>query len=261
MMKGAARPRSAKDGSDRHGRLIINADDWGINCETTERIRECAARGAISSVSAMMFMSDSERAADVARDMDIDAGLHLNFTTPFSSSCCAPLKLMECQRRISQFLRRRAAQVVFHPGLVRCFEYVVAAQLDEFARIYGEAPRRIDGHHHMHLCSNVVVARLIPPDIIVRRNFSFRRGEKSWGNRLYRRGVDHLMGRHHRLTDFFFSITPLEPHRLQRIFALARQSVVEVETHPANPQEYQFLTSDKLIRLLDDVSIAGAFTV
>lgn len=259
-MKSMEQPSSAMQGSCRQGRLIINADDWGINYETTERIRECAAQGTISSVSAMMFMSDSERAADVARDMGLDTGLHLNFTTPFTPRR-APLKLRECQQRISQYLRHRGAQVIFHPGLAGSFEYVVAAQRDEFARLYGEAPRRIDGHHHMHLCSNVLVGQLMPPNTIVRRNFSFNRGEKSWFNRVYRRSVDRILARRHRLTDFFFSIVPLEAHRLQRILALARQCAVEVETHPVNPQEYQFLTSVELIRLLDDVRIADSFTV
>ena len=52
--------------------------------------------------------------------------------------------------------------------------YVVKAQLEEFERLYGRAPNRIDGHHHAHLCANVVLAGLLPAGTIVRRNFSFR---------------------------------------------------------------------------------------
>src|SRR4029077_20103780 len=63
------------------GVLIINADDWGRSQETTDRIAECVAHGAVSSVSAMVFMEDSERSAVIARERGIDAGLHLNFTT------------------------------------------------------------------------------------------------------------------------------------------------------------------------------------
>ena len=64
--------------------LIINADDWGYDAHTTTRALTCVERGSISSVSAMVFMEDSERAAAVARDRGIDAGLHLNLDTPFS---------------------------------------------------------------------------------------------------------------------------------------------------------------------------------
>src|ERR1700758_5164513 len=46
------------------GILIINADDWGRDHETTQRILECTLRGTVSSASAMVFMEDSERAAE-----------------------------------------------------------------------------------------------------------------------------------------------------------------------------------------------------
>src|SRR5271167_1397805 len=60
------------------GLLIINADDWGRDHETTERTLRCILRGAVSSVSAMVFMGDSERAAAIAKENAIHAGLHLN---------------------------------------------------------------------------------------------------------------------------------------------------------------------------------------
>src|SRR5947199_391206 len=82
-------------------------------------------------------------------------------------------------------LRHRLAPVVFHPGLVRSFEYVVAAQRQEFSRLYRAEPERVDGHHHMHLCANVLLGGLLPRGTLVRRNFSFQRGERSFFNRLY----------------------------------------------------------------------------
>lgn len=244
----------------RSGRLIINADDWGRDQKTTARILSCVARGSISSVSAMVFMQDSERAAGIAREQEIDAGLHLNFTTAFSVANCSA-QLVQHQQRIARCLRRyRLAQALFHLTLMRSFEYVVSAQVEEFYRLYGRMPQRLDGHHHMHLCPNVLVGRLLPPVTVVRRNFSFEAGEKSFANRLYRRVVDRILARRHRLTDFFFSLAPLNPHmRLQRIFSLARQFAVEVETHPANPDEYQFLSSREICRLAGDVRIARGF--
>src|SRR5438270_6197533 len=140
---------------------------------------------------------------------------------------------------------------------MRSFDFVVAAQLDEFRRLYGADPERLDGHHHMHLCANVLFRGLLPPGTLVRRNFSFQAGEKSAWNRLYRRFVDGVLARRHRLVDFFFSLAPLEPRsRLQRIFSLSRQRVVEVETHPVQPEEYRFLTSGEIFRLAVDVRIA-----
>ena len=210
----------------------------------------------------MVFMEDSERAATVARERAIDAGLHLNLTTAFSAERC-PSSLAQRQQELAKHLRRhRLSQVMFYPALIRSFEYVVSAQLDEFSRLYGAAPARIDGHHHMHLCSNVLLGKLLPSGTIVRRNFSFQPGEKSLYNRLYRRVVDRKLARRHRLTDYFFSLAPLDPPgRLQRIFSLAQQSVVEVETHPVNADEYRFLMGDDILRWAEDRPIAHCFAV
>ena len=234
------------------GALIINADDWGRDEFNTNRILDCVRAGAVNSVSAMVFMEDSERAAYIAGDLKIDAGLHLNLTTTFSGS--ASSKLVEYHQKLIAYLRgHRLAQVVFHPGLACYFDYVVSAQVDEFRRLHNQEPTRIDGHHHMHLCSNVLMANLLPKGSIARRNFSFRRGEKSMLDRSWRKCVDAMLARRHRLTDFFYSLPPLIPERLQEIAALAGESVVEVETHPANSDEYAFLTSGGVARLAGSV--------
>jgi len=255
-------PRLTRDEVPQTGLLIINADDWGRDHETTDRTLECILRGAVSSVSAMVFMADSERAAAMAQEQRIDAGLHLNLTTPFSATDC-PKQLTEHQQRISRYLRRhRFAQVVFHPGLIRSFKYVASAQCEEFRRLYGAAPERLDGHHHMHLSANVLLGGLLPPGTIVRRNFSFLPGEKSWGNRFYRRAGDRILARRHRLTDFFFSLAPLQsPDRLHRIFLLARQFVVEVETHPVKPEEYRFLAGGEIFRWTEGCRIASCYVL
>lgn len=248
------------DRQQQGGSLIVNADDWGCDCENTDRTLECILAGAVSSVSAMVFMHDSRRAAAIACERGIDTGLHLNFTTPFSRG--VPSRLAEHHERIARYLRRhRFAQALFHPGLIRSFEYVVAAQCDEFTRLYGREPGRLDGHHHMHLCSNVVLGRLLPLGTVVRRNFSFLPEERSFSNRMYRLVVDRALARRHRLTDLFFSLMPLMPSdRLKRIFCLARSFVVEVETHPLNPVEYCFLTQSGIFSLDSSCHIASRYT-
>lgn len=242
------------------GVLIINADDWGRDAENTDRTLSCFQRNSISSASAMVFMEDSERGASLARESGVDTGLHLNFTTPFSARNC-PAKLAEEQRRLASYLRRhRLAQVFFHPGLTNAFEYVTKAQWEEYGRLYGTGPRRVDGHHHMHLCANVLAQGLLPQGILVRRNFSFQAGEKGLVNRLYRHQVDRRLARRHRLVDYLFSLAPLEPReRLDRVLSLARGSVVEVETHPVLPDEHAFLTGSEFSRWTGDVPVARRF--
>jgi predicted glycoside hydrolase/deacetylase ChbG (UPF0249 family) len=244
------------------GLLIINADDWGRNRKATDRTLDCALRRTISSVSAMVFMEDSERAAGLAGEAQIDAGLHINLTTIFSAPGC-PDGLSRHQERIAGYLKRhRLAQAMYHPGLSRSFHYVVAAQLDEFRRLYHKAPDRVDGHHHMHLCANVLLSGLLPAGTVARRNFSIQPGEKSYFNRTYRRITDRILACRHPMTDFFFSLTPLEPaSRLQRIFALARKFVVEVEAHPENIEEHKFLMEGKLFSPTGDLRIASSFAL
>lgn len=242
------------------GRLILNADDWGRDRDTTDKTFECTRRGTVSSVSAMVFMEDSERAAGVARAHGIDAGLHLNFTAPFSAANC-PARLAEYQGRVAAYLGRNPfTRGIFNPLLVRHFEYVVAAQREEFLRLYGAEPKRYDGHHHMHLSANVMLGRLLPAGTLVRQHFSYESGEKAMRNRVFRWLSRVMLGRRYRSVDFLFSLPPLEPpDRLQRIFSLARQFAVEVETHPINPREYRFLTEGEIFRYAGECAISRRY--
>jgi predicted glycoside hydrolase/deacetylase ChbG (UPF0249 family) len=56
----------------------VNADDWGGYPEMTDATLRCFQAGAISSTTAMVYMRDSERAAELARASGIPTGLHLN---------------------------------------------------------------------------------------------------------------------------------------------------------------------------------------
>jgi hypothetical protein len=253
----AVAQNSASHAAATTGLLIVNGDDWGRDQRTTQMMFDCVLRGSVSSVSAMVFMEDSERAAALAREHQIDAGLHLNFTTPFSAGA-GGTRLADRQRELARHLRRhRFAQMMYHPGLTRSFEYVVTSQIEEYRRLYGCDPSSIDGHHHMHLCANVLVQKLLPAGTLVRRNFSFQFGEKGRLNRAYRNFIDRWLQRHHCTVDFLFALSPLEPERLRRIVTLAREFVVEVETHPIQPDEYRYLTSDQLFNSLESSRIGS----
>lgn len=239
--------------------VIVNADDWALNAAVTDSILACAQARAISSVSAMVFMDDSQRAADLARQHDIDAGLHLNLTCAFTAAG-VPSKLLEHQHRISAFLRyERYARVLFNPLLARSFDYVTRAQIEEFERLYGAAPRRIDGHHHMHLCANVLVQKLLPPQAVIRRNQSFAAGEMSALNRWYRRTQDSYVARHFTTADYFFDLCPIETSRLARILDRARDWSVEIGCHPDRMEESEFLMSGELAGW--GVAIAPGYTL
>ena len=238
------------------GALIINADDWGRDPQTTDSIFACLERARVSRASGMVFMEDSIRAAQIACDNAFDIGLHLNFTSPFSCTY-TPSGVVKHQERIATYLHKsKISHCLFNPTLMNSFEYSVSAQFEEYERLYGKRPARVDGHHHKHLCANIILARLLPAGIKVRRNFSLQAGEKTFLNRSYRRLLDRLLARRHQLTDYFFSISPIEPiARLKRILSLSHEFVVELATHPVAKDEYSLLNGEFFVKLTDSLPL------
>jgi len=148
--------------------------------------------------------------------------------------------------------------LIFNPLLVRQFQFVFAAQLSEFHRLYGQAPSHVDGHQHLHLATNVLLQRVLPKGAKVRRSFSFLRKEKGFVNRWYRGAVDRCLARRHSVTDHFFSLSDyLALDRFKRVIDLAQRSNVELMVHPEREAEYSFLMSDAYIEALSRVQLAS----
>jgi predicted glycoside hydrolase/deacetylase ChbG (UPF0249 family) len=222
--------------------LIINADDWGRSVEETDLILACYKQGRVTSTSAMVFMKDSERAAGVARANRLDTGLHLNFAERFTGEQ-VPARLQECQDKLVKFLMgKKYSQLLYNPRLRRDFSCSYQAQVDEFRHLYQSAPSHMDGHHHMHLCGNMLVGQFMPRGTKVRRNFSFWPGEKSKLNRAYRGLVDRWLSRRYRLTDYFFDLLQCKQEKkFERVSGLAKSSTVELMTHPIVREESVYL--------------------
>ncbi len=237
--------------------LIVNADDWGRNRITTDSCVACFRVGGITSASAMMFMEDSERSKDIALESTIDIGLHINFTTHFTrlDENYKLKNLMDYHQRIASYLSANKYMSLFYnPLLIKEFELVYRCQYDEFMRLYNKEPSHINGHHHMHLCANVLFGNIIPPGNKVRRNFTFYPGEKDLFNRYYRRFIDNRLIKKYKCTDYFFDISPIHnAGRLKRIIDLAKSFTVELMVHPGKREEYEFLTSPEYVDMISVV--------
>lgn len=235
--------------------IIINADDWGRTTADTDASGECYRLGRITSVTAMVFMRDSRRAAEIAKDHGIPTGLHLNFSEPFSEGL-TPRGLADSHRGIVRFLTyTRYSQLIYNPFLVRAFECVFRAQVDEFTRLYERPPTHYDGHQHMHLCGNMLVDHPIPRGQKVRRSFSFDAHEKGLLNRGYRSFVNRRLATRYRLTDYFFSLSQhMSRERFTRVCALASGAAVEVMAHPVKSAEAAFLKGEVYEMRLETVS-------
>jgi predicted glycoside hydrolase/deacetylase ChbG (UPF0249 family) len=238
--------------------LIINADDWGRSVAETDAALRCYKERRITSVSAMVFMEDSERAAELANNNDLDIGLHLNFSEEFTDGRC-PRRLRDNHRGIVRFLRRnKYLQLLYNPFLRREFSSSYAAQAGEFVRLFGKPPSHIDGHHHMHLCANVLLSNMIPAGTKMRRHFSFWPNEKSVLNRTYRGVADYWLGRRYRLPDYFFDLSYcIEQKKLDRVAALARSSNVELMTHPIANGEEEYLMSNEFCGVLQRLELGS----
>jgi len=242
--------------------LIINADDWGRSVAETDSALRCHNNGRLTSVSAMVFMKDSERAAELAKRNNINTGLHLNFTEGFTGNCI-PRSLLECHARIVSFLRRgKYSQLLYNPFLRKEFSYSYHVQAAEFERLFGEPVPRVDAHHHMHLCANLLLSETVPSGMKIRRNFSFWPGEKSWLNRTYRTLVDRWLQRKYRLPDYFFDLTQtIREEKMDRVVELANSSEVELMTHPIIRTESEYLLGDHFRTVLDRINTASCALV
>ena len=235
--------------------IIVNADDWGRSIEETEAALNCYLLGRMTSVTAMVFMADSERAATLSLKHGIPTGLHINFSQTFSASI-SDKRLSQQHGRIVRFLSRsRYCQLLYNPFLRKAFHDAFQAQVNEFVRLYRKAPTHFDGHQHMHLCANMMLSLPIPPGEKVRRSFSFEAGEKSIVNRRFRALVDRRLGARYKLTEFFFDLSQrLDDRKFDRVCDLARHGNVELMTHPVMPLQHDFLTSARFVDALKYVS-------
>jgi predicted glycoside hydrolase/deacetylase ChbG (UPF0249 family) len=238
--------------------LIINADDFGRSAAETDAAYRCYVGGRVTSLSAMVFMGDSHRAAALAEEHQLDVGLHLNFTEPFAAKDC-PSKLNQHHQKVARYLNlNKYTQLLYNPFLVNDFGYSYASQLEEFTRLFRKAPSHLDGHHHMHLCANLLFSDLIPAGTKLRRHFSFWPGEKSTLNRTYRSLIDRWLTRKYQLPDYFFDLTHcIQGKKLDRVATLAKSGNVELMTHPVVHSEAEYLMTDEFGELLQRLDIGS----
>lgn len=221
--------------------MIVNADDWGYDRDCTDRALESFLAGGVTSASALVLMSDSERAAELARANSLAAiGLHLNLTEPYRAAVAGPAR--ERQARVVGFFARRPLnRWLYNPLLRRDVRDVVCDQLEAFRALYGREPDHVDGHQHVHVSPNVLLAGAIPAGMPLRRSFTFFAHQKPLPNRAIRALINAYLARRHPTTDYFFEA---DAHELLARIGDARASV-ELMTHPVRESEYALLRSER----------------
>ena len=232
--------------------VIINADDWGRSRKETDHTLQCYKAGRITAVSAMVFMEDSERAAKIAIDENIEVGLHLNFDQNFTSTS-TPKNLHNDHEKVCRYLSiHKYARIIYNPFLRLNFRRDYNAQFAEFRRLFKKEPSHINGHHHLHLCANMIIEKIFPENATVRRNFTFTPEDKFFLNRYYRKIIDYSLAKRYRLTDQFYSLyTCIKNEKIKFVAEKAKTSDVEIMCHPVNELEFEYLMSDEFSPILE----------
>jgi predicted glycoside hydrolase/deacetylase ChbG (UPF0249 family) len=226
--------------------LIVNADDLGLGQAETDAILDCFGRGAVTSATALVWMRDSERAAELARAAGLPVGLHLNLIEPFSAPD-VPAGVADTQLRVVRRLRsRRAFTQIYHPSWARDFERCIADQLARFEQLYGRPPTHVDGHQHMHLAFNALFARALRPVKRYRRPVNRTPTESPPRKRAARAIVDRLVRLRFATTDWCISIRPLHPQLggsgIAQELSRADRGSLELVVHPGYDDERALLT-------------------
>ena len=246
MTLNTSRKRNDVD-RDRGGLLVVNADDLGLDSDTTDAILRCFDGERITSASAMVWMSDSERAMARARDRGMPLRLHLNLTEPFHDHR-APKEVRERQAGLVTYFRRSPLTFwTYNPLVASQVELAIEDQLAAFRRLSGTAPNAFDGHEHVHTSPTVFLSRALRTIPATRPTFTFGPGERPWVNRTVRTMLNGILRRRFQSTKWFFSLrdesSSLSESHLASRLALAEDASVELMTHPQRPDEYALLMS------------------
>jgi chitin disaccharide deacetylase len=251
------------------GLLVVNADDWGGSEATTNAILRTFEAGRITSTSGMVFMPDSERAAEIATRQGLPVGLHLNLTEPFGDPR-TPVAVRDRQLRAVERLAGNGRDG--HPGTARLRKWIydptiradvdraIADQLERFEALYGGPPSHFDGHNYVDACPNVFLSRSIPAGSLIRNSLDCYPLVRSATGRL--KGLrQRLRTRRLRSTGYLLHIAQLElgddtgPDPRLR---LAKRASVEVMAHPDDETELAALMSPAWERVLGEYKL-GSF--
>ena len=213
--------------------LIINADDFGKNKKTTNRICECFSRGRVTSATAMMFMSDSENAARIALRHNLGIGLHLNFSSSFTMMDLETDLIVKHERIVRYFTWHKYIRLFYNPFITGDVKQCFKSQYNEFLRLYGKEPTHIDGHHYLHLCANVVFGNVIPDGIKIRRSITYPDKTKNLKKNIMKRFVwsffDKEILKKHLSTNYFFELdSNFQLDELRIVIERAKESNVEL---------------------------------
>lgn len=126
-------------GENMTRRIVVCGDDFGMNADIDEGMIALAGMGRLSAVSCLVqgptFAANAPRLAA----LDVDIGLHLNFSESLGPD---DADVPSLSRLILRAYARRLDAAWVEQRLER--------QFDAFEAAFGGAPDYVDGHQHVH---------------------------------------------------------------------------------------------------------------
>ncbi|WP_345797062.1 ChbG/HpnK family deacetylase [Castellaniella sp. MT123] len=122
----------------KYRRIVVCADDFGMNAAVDAGILSLATLGRLSATSLLVDGPTASRNVPALLDTPLQVGLHLNLTESFGQpGLCLPLRQL-----IQAAYLRRLPMAQVREGVHR--------QLDRFRVLTGRGPDYVDGHQHVH---------------------------------------------------------------------------------------------------------------
>lgn len=120
--------------------IAICADDFGVDPAVNDAIVELAGRGRLTATSVLVDASVKGTSAHALQMLDLDIGLHLNFTEVLGDLASGDVM------SLGQLIVRAHLRRLSHRWVLDNIE----RQLSRFEDLFGRAPDYVDGHLHVH---------------------------------------------------------------------------------------------------------------
>ena len=156
-------------------KIIINADDYGMNPNCTQAITDCMKKGWVTNTSLMVNMPSCEEAVKQANDNDLAdmIGLHVNFTQgiPLTSRIRENRQFCDEMGEFNWGFRSGGFKKLLKPLSAADAEVMREEAEAQFQRYLdlGLPIKHFDAHHHSHL-----VYRVIPTIFAVAKKYGFK---------------------------------------------------------------------------------------
>lgn len=234
-------------------RIIVNADDCGLNSTVNNKIEECIQRGRLSSTTVMAVGSDilgAKRLFDMYNEQ-VSFGCHLTLDDGkplLFNQCLADNGYIESKDGEWYFTRKLWDQVLLQKKVKNALLKECCAQI-EFLLDNGFHISHLDSHHHVHTSKGLFW--LIPT---LGKKYGIKKYRRMRNNMsvslgfLYRQVwniCEKIQNPSSQTTDVFCSCSSIFKNEDLQI--LKRAETIELMCHPGHPNE-KF--KDEIIQLL-----------